>query len=187
MASNIDCISIDETFPIAGRDNDSQGFRDNFSIIKNNFESAKGEIEDLQFNTARIDQATNFNGENITNANFVACSEELFQGGPVGNTISPTIINWQEGSYHTFQVTNDIQFDFSGFPGSGKVGKLRVEIQGDPNNISRSINFIGSFKKSPNVPTLPLTITSSTHYHIFEFWTYNGGTTVFADYLGRFE
>jgi hypothetical protein len=35
--STIDDTSIDQTFPVAGQDNNSQGFRDNFSTIKNNF------------------------------------------------------------------------------------------------------------------------------------------------------
>ena len=39
---------IDGTYPIAGQDNSSQGFRDNFTNIKNNFESAYQEITDLQ-------------------------------------------------------------------------------------------------------------------------------------------
>ena len=51
MASNIDDTSIDATYPIAGQDNDSQGFRNNFSTVKNNFTAAKSEIEDLQTNT----------------------------------------------------------------------------------------------------------------------------------------
>ena len=36
MASNIVDTTIDETYPVAGVDNDSQGFRDNFNIIKTN-------------------------------------------------------------------------------------------------------------------------------------------------------
>ena len=35
MASNINYVNVDETFPVAGQDNDSQGFRDNFSTIRN--------------------------------------------------------------------------------------------------------------------------------------------------------
>ena len=35
MASNINPANVDGTYPIAGQDNDSQGFRDNFSVIKN--------------------------------------------------------------------------------------------------------------------------------------------------------
>ena len=36
MASNINANNIDGTFPIAGQDNDSQGFRDNFTNVKTN-------------------------------------------------------------------------------------------------------------------------------------------------------
>jgi hypothetical protein len=48
MSSQIDNNTIDSTYPVAGQDNDSQGFRDNFAAIKSNFVSAKSEIEDLQ-------------------------------------------------------------------------------------------------------------------------------------------
>ena len=48
MASQINPNNIDGTYPIAGQDNDSQGFRDNFTNTKTNFEYASGEITDLQ-------------------------------------------------------------------------------------------------------------------------------------------
>jgi len=48
MASTINTTNIDTDFPIAGQDNDSQGFRDNFTNINTNFEAAKTEIEALQ-------------------------------------------------------------------------------------------------------------------------------------------
>jgi hypothetical protein len=38
MASEINYSNIDATFPLAGKDNDSQGFRDNFTNIKNNID-----------------------------------------------------------------------------------------------------------------------------------------------------
>jgi hypothetical protein len=38
MASQINFNIIDGTYPVAGQDNSSQGFRDNFTNIKNNFE-----------------------------------------------------------------------------------------------------------------------------------------------------
>ena len=41
MASTIDDTSIDATFPVAGQDNNSQGFRDNFNTVKSNFVAAK--------------------------------------------------------------------------------------------------------------------------------------------------
>ena len=40
MSSNINPNNIDTAYPVAGQDNDSQGFRDNFTNIKTNFSSA---------------------------------------------------------------------------------------------------------------------------------------------------
>ena len=40
MASNIVPGNIDGTYPKAGQDNSSQGFRDNFTETKNNFTTA---------------------------------------------------------------------------------------------------------------------------------------------------
>jgi hypothetical protein len=46
--SNINPTTINITYPIAGQDNDTQGFRDNFSSIRNNLAVAKIEIDALQ-------------------------------------------------------------------------------------------------------------------------------------------
>jgi hypothetical protein len=48
MASNINTTDIDITYPVAGQDNDTQGFRTNFSTIKNNLDVAAAEISALQ-------------------------------------------------------------------------------------------------------------------------------------------
>ena len=48
MASSLSPTSIDATFPVAGQDNDSQGFRDNFNQIKTDLTNAKSELENLQ-------------------------------------------------------------------------------------------------------------------------------------------
>ena len=52
MTSSINPNNIDITFPVAGQDNDSQGFRDNFTNLKTSLQYAKDEIEDLQSNGA---------------------------------------------------------------------------------------------------------------------------------------
>ena len=43
MASNIVPGNVNGTFPTAGQDNSSQGFRDNFTAIKNNFTEHPGQ------------------------------------------------------------------------------------------------------------------------------------------------
>ena len=48
MASNINPNNIDGSYPVAGQDNNSQGFRDNFTNTKQNFQYAEDELNDLQ-------------------------------------------------------------------------------------------------------------------------------------------
>lgn len=59
MTSQIN-LDIDIAYPIAGEDNDSQGFRDNFNSIKNALSTAKTEITGLQTNAVLVaDLSTN--------------------------------------------------------------------------------------------------------------------------------
>ena len=66
MASNIVPGNVDGTYPKAGQDNSSQGFRDNFTAIKNNFTEAVTEIVDLQTNKANLNAASNFTDNEVT-------------------------------------------------------------------------------------------------------------------------
>jgi len=50
MTSNINPNNIDGAYPVAGQDNNSQGFRDNFTNTSTNFQYAADEITDLQNN-----------------------------------------------------------------------------------------------------------------------------------------
>lgn len=184
MASNIIFSAIDETYPIAGRDNDSQGFRDNFSVIKNNFEAAKGEIEDLQLNTARLDDSNNFNSNNLLNYNVVYATEEIFDGGLIGST---TLVDWKNGPYQLFSVNASLQFTIYNFPTIEKLAKLKIQIVGDgtPRTLTFVVNGATTLKKSSRVPGT-ITVTSNVNPVIVEFWTYDAGNTIFMDYLGLF-
>ena len=64
MASNINPYNIDGNFPLAGQDNPSQGFRDNFTNTKNNFLYAQSEITDLQEKAILIQP---LNGQSLNN------------------------------------------------------------------------------------------------------------------------
>lgn len=46
--SNINTNGLDTNYPIPGQNNSTQGFRNNFTIIKNNLNTASTEITDLQ-------------------------------------------------------------------------------------------------------------------------------------------
>ena len=62
MTTAITVTNIDATFPVAGQDNDSQGFRDNFNQIKTQLSTAGTEITAIQTNQAVTNADTDFNG-----------------------------------------------------------------------------------------------------------------------------
>lgn len=80
MSSNINPNNINGNFPVAGQDNDSQGFRDNFTNILNNFSFAATEINDLQ-NSVTATQAVV-----QTNGNVEAYYGNIAQGLTVNAT-----------------------------------------------------------------------------------------------------
>ena len=199
MASNIDEVSINSEYPIAGQDNDSQVFRDNFGIIKNNFVAAKAEIEDLQDNTAKKNTANNFLGNNITNANLVNVSEELNAGGTLSSSQD---VNFTLGPVQTFTVGGDITLTTTDWPVSGKVGKIRLILINDGTDriltigteAGSSLKFNARWPNKtgsgtlvdPYVFTNNLTIDSAQYPVIIDFMTYNQGSSIFVDYIGKF-
>lgn len=70
MASTITNYSnlIDTNYPVPGQDNDSQGFRSNFSSIQNALGVTGDEITSLQKNLVTLSSTNNFNDNKITRA-----------------------------------------------------------------------------------------------------------------------
>ena len=68
MSSNINYLSINENYPVAGVDNDTQTLRDNFDTIKTSLRRAQEEVTDLQNNTAKNNNDNDFNLNIIGNA-----------------------------------------------------------------------------------------------------------------------
>ena len=188
MASNIDNTSIDSTFPVAGQDNDSQGFRNNFNTIKNNFTAAKSEIEALQTDTAKLNAANNFLGNDVSGANLIANTEKVYPGGTV---TSPQNVSFTNGNYQTFTIGNSITLTFADWPTNNKVGKIRLvllDTLGD--STARTVTWAtsggGTIKYGPGFPS-PCVVSSNVNPMVLDFWTADGGTTVFAEYVGVFS
>jgi len=194
MASNINSDTIDAAYPVAGVDNDTQGFRDNFSIIKQNFQYAATEITDLQNNAARKDASNNFQGSHIIDAQLETCTETYLG---VGTVVSGQNISFLNGRYQSVGLalpaeTPSVTFNLSDWPSTedeNRLAKITVELKlataGDSKTVAFTSEGGGVIKKSSNWPGT-LTI-GSTNPVILEFWTYNGGETVFAEYKGLFS
>lgn len=200
MASNINSADIDALYPIAGQDNDSQGFRDNFSTIKNSLSTAASEITALQDKTAGVAASAieesgsvvggDWNGYYIQDANFRANVEEVYS---IGNVSSSQNINWTNGHYQTVQAGADLVLTLTDWPASGKLGKMRLAITSDGSSREVTISATGmkndgnSSWTSTNSTSVVITATSSTDPHILEFWTEDSGTLVYAHYVGNFS
>lgn len=187
--SAIAYTQIDETFPVAGQDNNSQGFRDNFSYIKTALSVAQTEITSLENNTAKTNDDNDFNGQLIENAEYNKLYGSLAAQGsiPTSPGSGAATLDTSTGMYHTFTVTEALTLTFSQWPAAGKELRIRIDLKSD--GVARNISFAtsggGTIKKDFSTP-FALSASASTN-SIFEAWTVNGGTTVYVKHIGNFS
>jgi len=190
MASNINPNNIDGSYPVAGQDNNSQGFRDNFTNIKVNFQYAEEEINDLETNSilkAALSGSTldNNMGDNTiyaVNLNDVSTTRIAATG-----TSGTVTLNYASGQYQTVAPsTGSITLAFTNFPASGYFGILRVQIT--VSNLAYTVTLPGAVSLgttgiqgySGGVITFAATGT-----YVFDFSTSDGGTTITVNDVTR--
>jgi len=190
--SNINYVSINENFPVAGQDNDTQVFRDNFDTIKTSLRYAKEELEVFQNSTtgaARLNQSNNFNQNIISNAVLQGNRDALFDGG---NYAAPTLdVTYTNGAYQIYKFGANVEINFLEFPENetpAGVGKVTLELYSDGSSKTITFKSIGGlvYKKNAALISLgTLTLTSATNPVIIEVWRYKSAT-IFLNYVGAF-
>jgi hypothetical protein len=182
MTSQINPNNIDGAYPVAGQDNNSQGFRDNFTNIKVNFQYAEDEINDLDTNVvlkaALTGQALDNNMNNNTiyavNLNDVSTSRTLLTA-----TSGSITINYATGQYQAINPSANISLAFSNFPASGFYGsvRLRINVTNTTYTVTLpaavSVNAVGIQGYASNVITF-----AATGVYEFDFGSSDGGTTI---------
>tara|TARA_B110000046_G_scaffold173576_1_gene196310 strand:- start:125 stop:868 length:744 start_codon:yes stop_codon:yes gene_type:complete len=191
MASSINSNNIDGTYPIAGQDNDSQGFRDNFTNVKTNFTNAKAEIEDLQ---SKVVLKSALSGTSLDNSGGGALlsdfqvkdmSETRLAKGTTSGTVT---LNYAEGSYQTVTTSGSISIAFSNFSASGTLSKVRFEVT--IASVAHTVTLPSSVTLGANslagiVPSTKVITFDATGTYILEFSTDDAGTTVAVNDLSR--
>jgi hypothetical protein len=182
MASNINPQNIDGAYPVAGQDNDSQGFRDNFTNTRTNFSFAAAEITDLQ-NKAVLKAAldgtvlnNDMGGSILSNAQLQDMSETRVALGTVSGAQT---INYAAGPYYTLTTSGSVSIAFTNFPPAGQLGRVRLQISVAstahtltlPSAVSVGTNNIQGY--SANIITFNQTGTFE-----FEFETSDSGSTI---------
>jgi len=168
MASLIAATTIDEQFPVAGTDNDTQGFRDNFGIIKAGLVQASAEITELQNTRAKVNDDNNFNGKTISNAVFRNNAGTVLNGGDRSGVIA---VNFANGEYQRFRLIGNASFTFEGFP-TDNATKIILEVEGD--NVERTFSFPSDgttlVKRNEFFPTT-VSVTATGEPMLFEIIT----------------
>jgi hypothetical protein len=193
VTSLINFAAINENFPVAGQDNDTQVFRDNFDTIKTNFSTAKTEITDLQDNAARTDQDNDFlyNVVGSLTLQDAYLRKKDYGAAIVAGTQD---ISFKQAMYHIVKVGANTSLSFSEFPtgevdvtGLGQIGKATLELYGDGS--ARTITFTTSggtvIKKSPGFPG-SVTVTSTSNPVIIEVWQHSS-SVIWMNYLGLYS
>ena len=183
MVSQINYSSIDATYPIAGKDNDSQGFRDNFGYIQAGLEIAQGEITALQNSSASTADDNNFNNNQISGAVFRNNSDLYFDAGTVGDN-NTTLISYENGPYQKLIIDNPTTLSLS-FPNTAsQVYKMRIELWGV--DTPYSVGFAGT---NANIITNnisnPVYIKNSLLSRSFDIWTFDAGDNIYIYDVGN--
>jgi hypothetical protein len=189
MTSQINPNNIDGSYPVANQDNNSQGFRDNFTNIKVNFQDAAAEITDLQ-NKAILKAALTGGvlDNNMNDALLYAARIQDFAATKVtvGATSGAIAVNYSSGHYQGISTTGSITLSFTNFPPSGTYGYIKLQI-----NITNTAHTV----TLPAAVSLGLaglqgysagTITfGTTGVFEFAFGTYDAGATITIFDLNR--
>ena len=192
MTSQVNPNNIDGTYPVAGQDNDSQGFRDNFTNIRNNLTYVKAEIEDIQnkaiFKTALTNTTldNDFYGNIIANPSFTGWRETYNNIGAVSGA---TTINFANGNFQKITMSGSTTLTFS-WPSNTANQYASIKLWVSNPNASYTLTLPSSVTlgdpdtvaglngtSPPIISFNSAQIANNTEY-LFEFFTLDGGTTL---------
>jgi len=202
----ISTTDLDTEFPVPGQDNDSQGFRDNFTVINDNFSASKARLEDLETYTVRNEANTEFlalstgGTARLVNPTLQSQREVKYDVGTV-STNATVYFNNQDadtqisGNYQTIVLEGDTELtiDAGTSPDSGYYQKVTLHITaiGSTRNLtwdnSLTIKFDNDSEDFWNRDTTGISSVTTGDVHIIELWTYQGSTTYYAKYIGSFD
>lgn len=193
--SNINPQNIDGTYPIAGQDNNSQGFRDNFTNTINNFTFAAAELTDLQTYavlTAPL-SSVGQTGTPTNNMNYTYLTKPQLKGAVETTNNLGSIssggsfsVDWSVAHYQRVSLTTSATMSFaSTWPTTNLWTKLRLQVTTTaatvltlPATVTVNISNIQGYTSGTN-----LSLAAGTY--VFEFSTLDNGSTVTIEDVTR--
>jgi len=197
MTSLINPSTISTTYPVAGQDNDSQGFRDNFTAIQQALTSAQTEITTLQTNAVRV---ASFGNDDTFQGNTNLQGTKLYNGvysqfnglfGNNGTIASSTNINLDNGPVQQVVLGGNATLTFTNWPANNRYAVVKVLLVGGVSTFTATLatSSGGSFRTATgwsggtNPPTVSV---ANGKIEVIEAWTVNAGATVYLKNIGEY-
>ena len=153
--SAINTNALNVNYPTPGTNNSTQGFRDNFATIKNNLETTKTELNDLQNKVLLKSALSNSTLDNdmsnglISNALTKGFRSTTFNLG--SNLPAEVMVDVSKGDVQYGTITQDTMISFAGWAPTGTQSNVQLNL--NIANSSASIFFPDSSYNSGAILT----------------------------------
>lgn len=119
--------AINQNFPVAGQNNDSQGFRDNFFNIKAALSATNAEVVNLQLGTMQQNQSNDFGGYDLKNANLVNATVTV---ATQTNSLGLVTVDYTKANFWPITLSNSGNHvvNIENLPADQKSGNLIVSV-----------------------------------------------------------
>lgn len=186
MTSQINPNLIDTAYPVAGQDNNTQGFRDNFTYIKNNFQYAAAEITNLQANSITAGTTNDLSNTTLYGPKL---QNESSQSINIGSVSSSANINYASGSYQLMTVTANTTANIINLPAVGSTAVINLIVTAnaantiaEPYTLSvANVNVgnlnVGVIGLSGNTFSFPRNNTTNPGTYAYQLITRDNGST----------
>jgi len=183
---NPESNNYDAAYPVAGQDNNTIGFRQNFASIQQNFQYAKDEITALQTNTvqAGANVLNDLNGAVLYDTKL---QNQSYSHISLGNVAPTANVNYAVATYQTLSANAATTLSFSGLPVANNTAVLTLSINATaansvaipytvtiPNASTVTSGIIGL---SGNTLTFPRTNSTNAGTHTYQLITSDQGST----------
>jgi hypothetical protein len=184
MTSQINPNNVNTAYPVAGQDNSTQGFRDNFTNIKLNFTYAASEISALQNSVIYTGNVNDLSGGTLYDARL---QNTKYATVSLGNSAPTANINYISGAFQSLTANANTTLNITNLPASGNTAVLTLSIAAQAANTTAtpysitipnaSSNTSGIIGLSGNVLSFPQTNSTDAGTHVYQLTTSNQGAS----------
>ena len=193
--------TINENFPAAGQDNDSQGFRDNFARIKTALGTAQTEVTYLNNNA--VDKTKNNDMGNNTQSNLILKNVGVASNSALTSAATTSVITFSEYHYRRYSLGNtENVFQIDNWPvgcyseimleAVASTGTKRIRFQTGVVNsslgsVTTKIHLGEGFGNNNYIDLVRLDNASKLQTYLFKVSTPDGGINTYVTLVDTFK